>query len=107
METASLFRALSVTELKELLTTGQFAFRAGGMEAKQFGLKLDEVITYAGTSREYAAIVQVTVPKEVLGRLGFSSTIDPFIFRSGVVTAEGAGQLRLLNESVISIQRVR
>lgn len=72
------------------------------MEAKQFGLNLDEVLDYAtdpGGRASYDAIVTARVPRSTLSGAEFSRSIDPWHFKSGVVTVSEQG-LPNLNSAV-------
>ncbi|MDW3684255.1 hypothetical protein RA280_21365 [Cupriavidus sp. CV2] len=76
---------------------GQFSFAPGGNEMKQFSFNLNEVLTYANTATDYAAIVSVKIPTNALHNFGFSKTIDPFIFKSGVLSVEEKAKMELFN----------
>lgn len=85
------------------MDSGKFSLRYEGNEMKQFGMNLNEVLTYANTNFDYSAVVKAVVDKSALK--GFEVThgqIDSFIFKSGVVTVKEGG-MELLNRSVRSI----
>ncbi|WHI53284.1 pre-toxin TG domain-containing protein [Microbulbifer sp. MLAF003] len=86
-----LYRAVGPDEYHSLITMrGKFEFGPNGSEMKQFGMSFDEVLKYANTNPEYAAILRVTVQKNSLKQFHFSKgKIDPFIFKGGVVTVNG------------------
>ncbi|WP_258180006.1 beta strand repeat-containing protein [Burkholderia multivorans] len=96
-ETTTLYRAVSPAEFSSIMNTGKFSFVSGANEMKQFSFSLNEAATYANTATEYAAIMKVDVPSSVIGKFGISYSIDPFIFKNGVVSVEGVEQLQLLN----------
>ncbi|MEN9867129.1 MAG: hypothetical protein RL748_2719, partial [Pseudomonadota bacterium] len=104
-KTTSLFRAVSPGEFNSIMASGKLSFAAGAAEMKQFGYKLDEVLKFANTSSEYAAIIRIQVDSKVLKHLHLSNTIDPWIFKSGVVTAVGDDALRVLNNAIISVKQ--
>ncbi len=72
---------------------------------KQFAFTLDEALAFADTSSDYVAIVRVQLPKSLLEEFHISRSIDPFIFKNGVVSVEG-GQLELLNQLAIDISHI-
>jgi len=100
-----LYRTVDPKEYSNLLGERKFSFGPTGSEMKQFGLNVDEVLKFSNFSSDYAAIVSVDVPTNMLQKLGFSrGQIDPYIFREGVVTVQGAENLKLLNEVGQNIQ---
>jgi hypothetical protein len=84
------------------------SFRAAAdgasLSGKQFGLKLGEVIQFADHYPELAAVVRVEIPRSTFLRLEFSRSIDPTIFRNGVVTAQPGAQQQLLNQTIITLE---
>lgn len=96
-ETTTLYRAVSPEEYSSIMQTGRFSFGPGANEMKQFGFNLNEVMAYANTAADYAAIVKVDIPTSVLGKFGVSYSIDPFIFKNGVLSVERMGQLDFFN----------
>jgi hypothetical protein len=101
--TVDLFRAVSPEEFYDIQNTGLLRFKEGAMEAKQFGLSFDETLRFADTDTQYAAIIKVQIPQSTLDNLS-SHPVDTFIFKSGTATAEGQGQLKLLNSTAIVIE---
>ncbi|KWX81034.1 hypothetical protein AMQ84_01365 [Paenibacillus riograndensis] len=88
--TQSLFRAVSPEEFYQIMKTGTFEI-GDGMQTKQFGLKLEEVLKYANQpyNTEYAAIIKVSIGKDALKNLAqYSTSIDSSIFKSGVFTIQ-------------------
>ena len=102
--TVNLYRAVSPAEFNDIMSTGTFRSAPGAFEGKQFGLSLEETLGFANSVLDTAAIIRATIPQSTFGQLEFSNTIDPFIFKSGVVTARPGAQLKLLNSTVISIE---
>jgi filamentous hemagglutinin len=86
------------------MSTGAFRAAPGVFEGKQFGLTLEETLRFADTAPDTAAIIKATIPRSTFKQLQFSKTIDPFIFKSGVITAQPGAQINLLNSTIISIE---
>ncbi|WP_088502574.1 beta strand repeat-containing protein [Burkholderia ubonensis] len=99
-ETTTLYRAVSPEEYSSIMKTGQFSFGPAGSEMKQFAFKLDEAINYANFQSDYAAIVRAEIPTSLLGSFSVSNAIDPFIFKSGVLTVSGDYGMKLFNSVV-------
>jgi RHS repeat-associated protein len=99
-----LFRAVSPGEFNDIMSTGAFRAAPGAFEGKQFGLTLEETLNFADTAPDTAAIIKATIPQSTFKQLQFNNTIDPFIFKSGVITAQPGAQMNLLNSTVISIE---
>ena len=95
-----LYRAVDANELADI---AEHMFRSGpGLEAKQFGLQLEEVLDYATNPlgrNSYEAIVRARVPQSALDGADFSRTIDPFHFKSGVITVYGES-MEALNQAI-------
>ncbi len=70
---------------------------------KQFGFNLNEVMAYANTAPEYAAIIKANIPASVIGKFGVSYSIDPFIFKSGVLSVMKENQLNIFNSFVTNV----
>jgi hypothetical protein len=104
-ESVDLFRAVSKGELDDIADVG--AFRGGpGMEAKQFGMNLDETIDFADAIGDADAVIKVSVPKSSADAFDFSTDIDPHVFKSGVTTVQPGKQMDLLNEAVDTVEVV-
>jgi RHS repeat-associated protein len=104
--TVNLYRAVSPAEFDDVMRTGAFRAVPGAFEGKQFGLTLEETIQFADAAPDTGAILKATIPQSTFEQLQFSNTIDPFIFKSGVITAQPGAQMTLLNSTVISIEHV-
>lgn len=100
--TTTLYRAVSPAEYSSIMKFGQFSFGPAGSEMKQFGFNLNEVLTFANFETDYAAIVKAEIPTNFLGSFNVSNGIDPFIFKSGVLTVNKSG-LDLFNSIVTNI----
>jgi len=70
---------------------------------KQFGFTLDKAIAYANTNKAYAAIIRIDVEVSVIQFAHFSKTIDPWIFKNGVLTFT---DLDILNKAILGISHV-
>ena len=101
--TTTIYRAVSPEEYASIMKSGQFSFGPAGSEMKQFGFNLNEVLNYSNFAPDYAAIVSADVPTSLLGSFNISNSIDPFIFRGGVLTVNGQSGLDLLNSIVKNI----
>ncbi|MEO1086327.1 MAG: polymorphic toxin-type HINT domain-containing protein [Acidobacteriota bacterium] len=101
-ESVDLFRGVSPEEFDDIFRFGGFRSAPGseGLIGKQFGLKLEEVLKFSDHFPEVAAVVKVRIPKSTFDQLDFSRSIDPFIFRNGVITAQPGRQLDLLNDTI-------
>jgi RHS repeat-associated protein len=105
-ETVPMYRAVSPDEFDDIMATGSFRPVPSGLQGKQFGLDLDETIRFANQFPDLAAIVRVNVPRSTFNQFDFSTSIDPFIFRSGVVTVQPGAQQTALNNTLTSIEHV-
>ena len=105
-ESVSMYRAVSAAEFHDVMKTGAFRAAPGGgsLAGKQFGLKLGEVLKFADHYPELAAVLKVDVPKSTFAAFDFSKSIDPFIFKSGVVTVQPGAQQMLLNQTILSLK---
>jgi filamentous hemagglutinin len=101
-----MYRAVSPDEFDDIMATGSFRPVPSGLQGKQFGLDLDETIRFANQFPDLAAIVRVNVPRSTFNQFDFSTSIDPFIFRSGVVTVQPGAQQTALNNTLTSIEHV-
>ena len=101
----SLFRAVGVREFADVAANQ--AFRAGGnsLEARQFATTFEDALRYADTDPGKVAILKTTVPSEVVQQFEFSTSIDPNIFKNGVVTVQPE-MLPLLNQNIKLIEHV-
>jgi len=103
--TVSLYRAVDPVEFNSVMQTKTFAFGPNGSTMKQFGFSLDEVVNFANFSSDYAAVLKVDIPKAALKGMNVTKgQIDPFIFKSGVLTIEGPGAMRSFNDVVRSVE---
>jgi len=101
----TVFRALSQLEYSSVITTRQFSLLPGGIEIKQFGFSLNETLDFAMFQPDYAFIIRADIPDNALARFHVSKTIDPFIFRSGVLTIVRQPGIDLFNSLVTNIAR--
>lgn len=83
---STLYRSISEPEATSIEATGEFSLLEGQMEAKQFALNEAEAWTF-GDRFGNSTVVSVEIDTKILNdQFGISMTIDPFIFRHGVVT---------------------
>jgi filamentous hemagglutinin len=102
----SLYRAVSPAEFADIARVGGFRAAPGGgsLSAKQFATSLDDAVKFANQYPELAAVIRADIPQSTFNQLQFSRTIDPFIFRGGVVTAQPGAQQQLLNQTIITLE---
>jgi len=102
-ELTSLYRAVSPDEYYDLMNTNVISTIEQGMDAKQFGLNFDETLAYADKFSDYAAIVEIKVPKSTVDVLNdVAANIDTTIFKKGVVTIQ-PDDFAEFNKSIIDI----
>lgn len=101
--TVTLYRAVGVGEYNAIMATKQFSWGAFPTNMKQFAFTFDEALAYANTSSSYVAIIKVTVNESVVRFAHFSKTIDPFIFKNGVLTFT---ELENLNKAIVTLSHV-
>ena len=85
-KTVDLYRAVGVREFENVMANKAFIPGGNSMSARQFSFSLDEAIKFADADPSKVAIIKATVPESLLPKLDFSKTIDPFIFKKGVIT---------------------
>ena len=96
----TLYRSVGLDELDDIKKTGRFNLGKGSMEAKQFGLSLDETKMF-GNWVNQSNIVSTKIPNRIFYRLDFTP-VDVGIFKSGVVTVQST-MLNTFNNSLLSI----
>lgn len=103
-----MYRAVSPAEFEDIFKIGGFRPGPGGetLAGKQFGLSLEETVKFSNTQADLAAVVRVQIPRGNLSKFDFSKSIDPFIFKSGVVTVQPGAQQQLLNSTILSLEHV-
>lgn len=99
----TLYRAVEPAEYASIMAGKSFSWGPFPTNMKQFAFTLDEAITYANTNPAYAAIIKVTVDESVIKVGQFSKSIDPWIFKNGVLTFT---DLDVLNNAIVSIVHV-
>ncbi len=104
--TVELFRAVGIRELDSIIKNKAFLPGANSLEGRQFALRLDEALKFADTDLSKVAIIKATVNQNALKSFDFSKTIDPSIFRNGVVTVQPGKQSQILKNSTQSIEQV-
>ena len=65
---------------------------------------MEEVLKFTDFATDYAAIIRVDIPTIALKNFNVTrGQIDPFIFKSGVLTIDGQGSLNMMNRMVKSV----
>jgi RHS repeat-associated protein len=106
-DAVDLFRAVGKSELADLFRPGvpsRFRTTYKSLPVKQFGFNLAETEQF-GRFVKSEAIIRVRVPRSLLDRLDLTH-LDAATFRQGTVTVPQQ-QLKLFNESIIELERVR
>ena len=101
----TVFRAVSQLEYASIINTQRFSLLLGGIEIKQFGFDLTETLNFATFQPDYAFVIQADIPDGALARFHVSKNIDPFIFRSGVLSVIRQPGIDLFNSLVTKIAR--
>ena len=101
-ELATLYRAVSPDEFYSIMSTGEFSISAKGADVKYFGKSLDEVLEYANAFPDYAAIIEVKVPKDLLESITDFTHVDSSVFREGTVIIT-APNLEMFNNTITEI----
>ena len=104
-ELKSLYRAVGPDEFYQIMETGTFEVTPKGLQAKQFGLNLQQTINFAERYPDLAAVVEVKIPQEVLDKVGDFQSVDRFIFKDGTVTIH-ADKLDEFNKAIEEILHV-
>ncbi len=101
-ELTSLYRAVGPDEFYEIMETGSFNVIPNGLQAKQFGLSLDETLKFAEKYSDIGAVIEVKVPSNMLDELADYIQVDKFIFKNGTITIH-AEQLEDFNNIIQEI----
>ncbi len=99
-EKTTLYKSVGPDELADIQKTGRFNLGNGSMEAKQFGLSLDETKAF-GNWVNQSNIVSTKIPNRIFYRLDFTP-VDVGIFKSGIVTVQSS-MLNTFNNSLLGI----
>jgi filamentous hemagglutinin len=105
-DVVDLYRAVGVREFDSVTSSGKFLPGANSLEGRQFALTLDEAIAYADTDLNKVAVLRATVDAPAVSALDFSTTIDPFIFRNGVITVQPGVQSDIFHAGLRRIDHV-
>jgi len=103
--TVDLYRAVGVREFNDVMANKAFQAAGNSMSARQFGFTMEEALHFADADPSKVAILKATVPESILPKLDFSTTIDPFIFKNGVITVHPEMQ-PLFNQSLKAVEHV-
>lgn len=104
-KTVDLYRAVGVREFNDVMARKVFQAAQDSMTSRQFGLTLEEALKFADGDPTKVAILKATVPESLLPELHFSKSIDPHIFKSGVITVYPEMQ-PLFNQSLKAVEHV-
>ena len=100
----NVYRSISSAEAANIMSTNQFNFPPGGMEAKQFAFSYGEALKFGSQSIiNQTSIVSASVPNSVLGQL-YSHNVDYGIF-TGIITVDYE-TIGLFNEAVAGTIRI-
>ena len=83
-----IFRAVGPDEFYKVMDTGKFDSIPSAMQAKQFGIDLDETINFAEKFSDISAVLEVKIPKNILDEIGDLTHVDAFNFKKGTVTIQ-------------------
>ena len=97
VDRTTVYRSVSKAEAVDIQTSGQFNTVPNGMDAKQFGLSLDEVRSFGNWARQ-TNIVTAELPTSKISQF-YTGGVDTRIFRSGTITVYG-NQLAEFNNLV-------
>jgi filamentous hemagglutinin len=101
----TVYRVVGPEEYSSIVESGEFSFPPNGSEMKQLGFNLNETLDFSNFQTDYAAIIQGNVPSSALSNFNISNQIDPFIFRSEILTVNGPDGLSLFNSLVTNVGR--
>jgi RHS repeat-associated protein len=105
-DTVDLYRAVGVREYNAVTKSGKFMPAANSLEGRQFARSFDEALRYADTDSSKVAIFKATIARGALDAFDFSKSIDPFIFKNGVVTVQPGLQSDIFHEALLGIEHV-
>ena len=100
----NVYRSISSAEAANIMSTNQFNFAPGGMEAKQFAFSFGEALKFGNQSIiNQTAIVKASIPNTMLGQF-YSHNVDYGIF-TGIITIDYE-TIGLFNEVVAGTIRI-
>lgn len=105
-EAIDLFRAVGVREFDSVTSSGKFIPGANSLEGRQFAFTVDEALAYADLDPSKVAILKATVDRSAIPALDFSRSIDPFIFKNGVITVQPGIQSGVFHFALCGIEHV-
>jgi filamentous hemagglutinin len=88
------------------MESGKFLPGGASLEGRQFEFSMEGALAYAETDSSKVAILRATIQRSALPQLDFPTSIDPFIFRNGVVTVEPGAQSDIVHAALVAIERV-
>ena len=96
-----LYRAVSAEEFYSIMKIHRFTFHPKGVDVKYFGVDFEETLAFANEiiNIDLVAVIEVSVARAVLNRVGDFIHVDPFLFKSGTVEIH-AEQLDEFNNAI-------
>jgi hypothetical protein len=82
----SIYRAVGPDEFYSVMKSGKFNVIPNGLQAKQFGLSLEETLKFANKYSDIGAIIEVKIPINILRKIGDFTHVDRFLFKNGTIT---------------------
>jgi hypothetical protein len=87
-EITSIYRAVGPQEYYNVLDSGKFSRIAQALQAKQFGVGLQDTINFAERYSDIAAVLEVKIPKTILDKVGDFTHVDTRIFKNGTISIQ-------------------
>ena len=103
-DSLSLFRAIGESEFYSVMRTKRFSFWRRSAKVKYFANDLAETIKFANMAfaTDIVAVLEITVVKDVLERIGDFTNVDSTLFRAGTVEIHPE-HLEEFNNAIIDI----
>jgi len=87
-EITSIYRAVGPQEYYSVLDSGKFSKIPQALQAKQFGVDLQDTINFAERYSDIAAVLEVKIPKTILDKVGDFTHVDTRIFKNGTISIQ-------------------
>ena len=87
-EITSIYRAVGPQEYYNVLDSGKFSKIPQALQAKQFGVDLQDAINFAERYSDIAAVLEVKIPKTILDKVGDFTHVDTRIFKNGTISIQ-------------------
>jgi RHS repeat-associated protein len=102
--TVDLYRAVGEREFNSVMSTGKFLPGGNSLEGRQFAFSMEEALKYADTDVSKVAILKATVRQDAMPAFDFSKSIDPHIFKNGVVTVQPGAQSQIFHKNLVGVE---